>query len=86
MSGESEVIDLRVRKKGCTNHPVVRFTNIIRRISDNEENKVYTILFNEEDIPLAIVEKYVKRYNMRISEVKRIEDKQVSVLMKVVKQ
>ena len=86
MGEGSEIIDLRIRKKGCTNHPVVRFTNIIRRISDSKETKTYTILFNEEDIPLTIVEKYVKKYNMRVIEIKRIDGKQVSVLIEVVRQ
>ncbi len=86
MSRENEIIDLRVKNKGCTNHPVVRFTNIIKRISNSRENKTYTILFNEEDIPLTIAEKYVKKYNMRILEIKRIEDDQISILVKAGKQ
>ncbi len=86
MGRENEVIDLRTSRKGCTNHPVVRFTNIIRRISGSDEDRTYTILFNEEDIPVAIVKKYVERYNMRILELKKIDGKQVSVIVEKAKQ
>lgn len=43
---------------------------------------MYIVLFNEEDIPRGIVRKYAERYHISIVEEKKIDEKNMQVVLK----
>lgn len=73
-----EVIDLRVRGKGCTDHPVIKFTQLLRGLSESK-NKEITIIVNEEDIPFKFIELFTRNHGVRIVSVDGLDNKSLAV-------
>jgi len=73
-----EVIDLRVGGKGCTDHPIIKFTQLLRELS-RSKNKEITVIINEEDIPFKFIELFAKNHGIRISDVSKLDDKTLTV-------
>jgi len=73
-----EVIDLRVRGKGCTDHPIIKFTQLLRGLS-RSKNKEITIIVSEEDIPFKFIELFTKNHGVRIVDISRLDSKSLTV-------
>ena len=62
-----EIIDLTVRKPGCTGHPIVRLNAVLRDM--RKKRKSIKVIINTEDIPLRALELSLKRYKYKIKRV-----------------
>jgi len=60
-----KVVDLRRRSSRCTDHPVVRFMNMLAELRNSGERKVLFVV-NKEDLPLGVVSKFVEGAGYRI--------------------
>lgn len=73
-----EVIDLRIKGKGCTEHPIIRFTQVLRELSRSRVKEV-TVIVNEKDIPLKFIELFAKSQGVRLVDINKHDDKTLIV-------
>lgn len=61
---EEYFIDLRERKPGCTENPVIRLTQLLSRV---EEGKgVLKVASDEREIPLKVFEMLASKRNLKL--------------------
>lgn len=73
-----EIVDLRVKGKGCTEHPIIKFTQLLRELS-RSKNKEATVIVYEEDIPFKFIELFAKNHGVRIIDVSKLDNKTLTV-------
>ncbi|MEM1619771.1 MAG: hypothetical protein QXU97_00935 [Fervidicoccaceae archaeon] len=69
----SRTLDLRSGGKSCTDHPVYALATRIRA-SREEGVAELTVLVNPSDLPLEVVEMYLKSAGYAMVRVERVED------------
>lgn len=62
-------IDLRERKPGCTENPVIRLTQLLTRVE--EGRAVLRVTSDEREVPLKVLEMLASKRNLKFEIVEK---------------
>ncbi len=62
-------IDLRERKPGCTENPVIRLTQLLTRVEEGKA--VLRVTSDEREVPLKVLEMLANKRNLKFEIVEK---------------
>lgn len=70
-----KIVDLRHKEPGCTGHPIIRFSSILRNLKESE----VLLIVNPEDIPIKVVELVVGKHGYKVVSINKKEEKYAEI-------